>query len=372
MCIYIVIFVVWFVFEIIFTSVKKNTSEDYKYIVQKRFTFIICFILFIICAFRSYDYENHIGIDTYTYYSMWNNNLSVNSISDLLNFIQDDQGYYVVGWILGKMNFSFTTILLIETLAYVGVMYKFIIKYSKEPLLSTLFFICLLFTFSMSAIRQSIAMGICLLAYMLYDKYKEKKLKSIIIYGLLVLLAITFHKSAIIFVPAIFISRIKYNKKIIIAFLVIAALTMIFKADFSRIFVSLAGDYSQKYASYVVTGDDVGTKFYIFVLFFVLLNIIFSKKYNKKSNSDSLIYMILTMIIMFPAVQSGGGMMRIYYYYYMFAPVYISNTINGIVDKKFKLLLEISIIVFVTILFFSGNFYGNRLAPYCFSFGNHI
>ena len=370
MYIYIILFVIWFIFEGIFLSIKKNASDEYKNMIQKKFTFIICFILFIICAFRAYSYKNYVGIDTQTYYSMWNNNLSADTIHDLLNFVHNDEGYYILGWILGKMNFSFVTILILEAIMYVGIMYKFIIKYSKEPLISLLFFICLLFTFSMSTIRQSIAMGICLLAYMLYDKYKHQKLKSLIIYGLLVMLAISFHKSAIIFVPAILIPKIRYNKKIVFIFLAIATLTMIFKTQFSSVFMSLAGDYSQKYASYSITGDNVGTKFYIFVLFFVLLSIIFSKKLSKDSNSDSLIYMMLAMLIIFPAVQSGGAMMRIYYYYYMFAPVYMANTLNCITDKNLKLLAKLLIIVFLVYLFFNGNLVANRLAPYHFSFGD--
>ncbi|MBR3002610.1 MAG: EpsG family protein [Clostridia bacterium] len=370
MLIYYVIIIVWFIIELIYLSKKKKYSVNINESMQKKLIKFLFIILIFVCAFRAYDRQHYIGIDTRGYYESYiqKTNYSLQA-NQLIENISGDPGYYLLECFLGYMSLPFNFLLIIEAFVYIGAIYLFIKHYSKDPIFSTLFFICLLFSFSMSTIRQSLAMGICLLAYMLYYKYKERKMKAIITYGLLVMLAISFHKSAIVFVPAILISKIKYNKKLIFVFLSIAALTMIFKNQFANFVISWAGGYSDKYAaSYSVTGDNVGTKFYIFILFFILLNIIFSKKLNKNSESDSLIYMMLTMLIIFPAVQSGGAMMRIYYYYYMFAPVYIANTLNCLADKNLRLIVKLFIIVFLIYLFLNGNFVANRLAPYYFSF----
>lgn len=365
MIIYYSLIATWFI-GILYIGLYSSKSRKSKDKAENIIVILLTFIMIVLCGLRAYDWNNYVGIDTYAYATVFSKSSSIKSIEQLFLKEKYDIGYYVLSWIIGISNFKFTVLLIIESLIYVGTMMIFIKKYSKNVMISILTFICLgIYTFSFSTIRQSMAMGLCMIAYLLYDTKKNKQ--GLIYFFIFYALAMTFHLSAIVFLPVILLNKIKYNKKIIFLFLGIAAITMIFKNQFASFVLSLSGELSDKYENYTITGATVGIKLYFFIFAFILLRVLFAKKIADTKENDSLIYMLLTMLVIFPAVQSGGAMMRVYYYYYMFAPVYIMNAIEAVSDKNLKLLVKMLLIVFLLFFFFTTNFKGLHLIPYSFS-----
>lgn len=81
-----------------------------------------------------------------------------------------------------------------------------IYRYSTSVLQSALMFVGFsFFSFYTTGFRQTLAISICFLAFLCIENRKCFK------FILLVLLAMTFHKSAIVFLPAYWISRLKSN-----------------------------------------------------------------------------------------------------------------------------------------------------------------
>ena len=114
--------------------------------------------------------------------------------------------------------------------------YMAIKKYSYNPLLSVIIFVCFQFlTFDLSGIRQGLAISLCVLS-LPFAKFQSiaDALKWIFIFAL----ALSFHSSAVIFILVPIIIRLKFNLKNIslslLALLVAPRLTNVFLAYLSE------------------------------------------------------------------------------------------------------------------------------------------
>lgn len=140
---------------------------------------------------------------------------------------------------------------------------RFIYKAAKDPALALLFFITLgLFQFSLSGIRQTIAISITL---WLFPLIRQRKFIKFI---LGVYLASLFHKSAYFFIPAYFIAGQELNKKkLILETIVFMSIFLI--AD--KILLSLADfmDYN-----YGIEETDNGFFFFFVVLVITIASLI--------------------------------------------------------------------------------------------------
>ncbi|MBO5907603.1 MAG: EpsG family protein [Clostridia bacterium] len=154
--------------------------------------------------------------DTYTYSLMFN---GIRKYSDLIEYLShleildkfflfSEGGFYIFSWGVAQIFPSAQWFILITTTIIVLSTARFISKHSEDTTISWLTFICLgSMTFAMNGMRQALAMSICLFAY---DFAKEKKLFKFL---LIVLLAMLFHKSAIIFALVYILCNMKFTTK---------------------------------------------------------------------------------------------------------------------------------------------------------------
>lgn len=323
---------------------------------QKVWFCTIIIYMIILCAFRAYGSTNHIGIDTYGYYKSYSSiDKTYNGILDIIQSHDKDIGYKVIMWVFNKFRINFTVVLTLFSLVYVGIVGIYIYKYSKNMIVSIIVFAGLgLYTFAFSAIRQSIAMGLCLAAYMLDDKYKG--FKGFVCFALLVAAASTIHASAVVFAPAYVLGKLPYKRSTLFVLIGIAAATMVFKGKFANFIMRLGADVAEHYEGYgssvLVNERNAGMRLYMLVAALVALRLAFSKKISNNARNDSLIYMMLFMLILFPATQGGGAMMRIYYYYYIFIITFVPNTVEGMQDYRERLLIYILLIAFFLYFFY--------------------
>ncbi len=347
---------------------KTLTSEEKhnRYNRAERHLFLIVAIyMILICGLRAYDLRNYIGHDSNTYYGSYLRT-SLLSLSNIINSDSTDLGYTLFEWCLSKMSCSFSILLTISAIIYVGSALLLIYKYSKSKWMSLFIFVGMsLYFFGFSAIRQDIAIGICIVAYMFSQKVQG--LKGFIVFSALIWLASTFHASAIIFFPAYFLQKLPYKTSTVFIFVAIAIFTMLFKNQFASLLVHLAAETSDRYESYTsVENASAGILLYLFILATIILRILVAGNTSENAKNDNLVYLMTFMLIIFPAVQSGGAMMRIYYYYYIFVIVYLPNVLESITDYKMKQLGYLLLSGFL-IYFYTGISLENlALAPYQF------
>lgn len=346
----------------VITAAEKEQRRE---AMEKRlFIFIAVYMVFL-CGFRAYGAMNHVGIDTHGYYNNYLRNIG-QKFSDIFDEGATDKGFGLFAWILANIGLDFWVLLLVSAIVYVGAIGMYIYKCSLNRWMSLFVFVGMgLYFFCFSAVRQSIAMGICMAAYMFSNKVSGWR--GLLGFAVLVWIASTIHASAVIFFPAYLLQKLPYKNTTVILMLGAAAVTMLFKNQFASLIVQLATQTSDKYENYeMMENAGAGMLLYLFVLMTIVLRLLVSGGMAETVKADNSVYFLLFMLILFPAVQSGGAMMRIYYYYYMFLIVYLSNVLESIGDRKTKQLAYFLLTVFLLYFYMSGDKAESCLIPYQF------
>ena len=184
-----------------------------------KYVLVGCVLLFCIYGLRN---AFKIGDDsTNTYYGGF---LATGNYSwgELMALDIPNKGYYV----MNKIMFSLTGG---DYQLYITILSGFVIcclgyivyEYSPDPLQSFLYFLGMLyFTFHFSALKQSVAMAVLMLAF---DQIFKKRL---VLFLLLVALAGTFHFPALVFLPAYWLAKIHLGR--IYMFILAAMLILLF------------------------------------------------------------------------------------------------------------------------------------------------
>ncbi len=138
-----------------------------------------------------------IGYDYFNYQNLYNE-LGPMSVPELLqnHVAREFIGYSLFTRAMYLLGLSYRQLLLVVNLLLTGIVLWFVRRYSPLPWMGLYLYLTLqFFAHSMNLFRQSIAATICLLAYPFLRKRKLP------VFLLIVLLAATFHTSALFFLP---------------------------------------------------------------------------------------------------------------------------------------------------------------------------
>ena len=206
--IYVVLLILTFLAMIIdhSTIMASNTKKRSNILLG-----IIFISLFLICVLRS----SSVGRDIVGYEDAYKMTKDV-PFSDF-NYIYYENGYLLFMKICIVLKMNFQCFLVVTYLIILFPIFIFIEKFSNDKIFSALIYICyIIFEFDLTGLRQAIAMSIALVAFVVLI---EKKKMYMLWYVLLILLAMTFHKSAIIcfaILPLMLIKDIKWYAIIIV------------------------------------------------------------------------------------------------------------------------------------------------------------
>lgn len=147
----------------------------------------------------------------------------------------------------------------VTSLIVYGTMGYLIYKKSSDVILSTMLviFSCQYYMY-MNIIRQALAVSVVLIGYTFLDKSK-RSISDYIKFALFVLVASTFHDSAILCLVMIVFDKMQFKRRDI---LFSGVITMICYVAYSKLFVFVANLISKGNGSYVSymekTGENVG------------------------------------------------------------------------------------------------------------------
>ncbi len=194
----------WIIFNrITFTLGKHDINRN----LHQYSSYVMCMgiWLFFVAAFRNYT----VGADTYVYMRRYTifAALKWNELFKMADRYMFEYGYAIINKLLGYINKNPRFLLWMVALFVIFIFSYYIYRESKIPWLSFYMFITLgMFGESLCLWRQYIAVAFVLLAY---DAIKNNKL---FIFVTMILLASTFHTSALVVLPMFWISKIKFNK----------------------------------------------------------------------------------------------------------------------------------------------------------------
>lgn len=193
-------------------------------------------------------------------------------------------------------------------------------KYSASVIQSGLMFIGFsFFTFYTSGFRQAFAISICMLALLCIEN------KKIIRFILLVLLAMTFHKSAIVFLPVYWISKLK-SKNVVLVGYGIATVALIIAMPWLASQFNEYGDYD-----YVVQSTSGGVPTFVCIALITVLllcekgNFLKNKKFNLTFYNIQFVTTIFWISRFFNIMAE-----RVSLYYFVYIVITVPNLLNSL------------------------------------------
>jgi len=318
MWVYIINLILIILLYIIFFKIYKTNNS-------KKYFCILVFVLFsLIQGLRG----NTVGNDTSNYIKFFelSKNMSFTDIFLMRHWVIEP-GYGLLMKICSIIHFSPQMFLLVVAIIINGGLMYFIYKNSDNPFISVIIFMGVeFFTLSFTALRQMIAVILIL------NSYKFIKQQKIVKFILMVLLAASFHKSALIFLPIYFLKDLKINAKnfyIGIAIFILA-----------QVFIEPIINYITKkiyYESYIKS-DGGGITQTIVILIYLLLGIIIYKKSNQKQKCiDETLFVIIYLAFFIQSLAYKINMInRLMWYFYIFIIVFLPN-LTKCVDKVKKI-----------------------------------
>lgn len=198
---------------------------------KRKLVFLASIQMAIILAFRSAnvgaDYGNYEMAFKYIadipHFLDLIKRLNLVSYAELTSQFKMESGWVMLNWLVSRLGFGYRFVMIVYAFFIMVSVGYFIYKYSYKPWLSFFIFSTLgMFEFCFVSVRQNIAMAILLWAFVFMEK------KSYLKVVVALIIAYSFHHTAIIFFGVIILSRIAVSKRRIgiwlVAVLIVTAL----------------------------------------------------------------------------------------------------------------------------------------------------
>jgi len=319
---------------------------------NKVLAIIIFLQLFLISALRSLD----VGADMPNYISYFTSIASVDFPSFNLNGLE--QGYVFLNSLISlvskNVHFFVGVVAFLVLLGY----FLFIYKNTMNIVLSSFLFITFdFFSLTLSTYRQSFAIVLLLMSY---EYIKKRKLFPFLV---LVILASLFHKTALIFIPFYFITKIKITNKYILATFAGASFCVLAS---KKLVEYLVMKYYPLYSEYIISGE--GFKMLVMLILIFAFSYPFRKVLVEKDPNNDLIYhaLIVAIILQLLALQFSL-FTRVTFYFTVFIIILIPKVLKSIKSKDIRVIVYILIFI-ISILQLSLSLQKDLLSivPYSF------
>lgn len=271
-----------------------------------------------------------VGNDTVTYYSIFRlvRNVEWNKVFE----IGYEPAFIFLNKFIGSFTNQFIFVQIVISFICIIPILLYFIKNSTNMWFSTVVFICMNFyNFIFSGYRQAIAISITVLAI----KYiNEKKLLKFV---LTVFLASLFHQSALIFLIAYPLNKIKISiKYVLIAFF--GSIVLYFGGY--EIIPLLLNNYDRHQIVILGEGNN-----YLLLLFLMTFFGIMSNKFSGKHflNYNLLTHMMILACIVQVMALNMSILNRVGYYFAIHMTTYLPNAINSFNNRIIKFILYLII-----------------------------
>lgn len=279
--------------------------------------------------------------------------LSFSQIVSLSSYLNYEKGYVFFNWFLGLFGNDYQVLLIAcAMLSLIPVAYLFY-KESVSLEISYIIYISLQsFLICYSGLRQGISVGICMIAFLFIQKHCLKK------FICLVLLATSFHSSAILFLLAYPMYYIKIKREQRWLSILVLFIAFIFKAPL----FSVLSRILKSNASVHETGST--TFFIVFCVVYVFC-FIFAKN-SEKNNGLLNILFVACFCLVFTAVYSTA--MRASYCFMNVLPLILPRAINDMDNKYLKAAMLIIVVFSFTVFALNGFYNSTWSMAYPYSF----
>ena len=329
---------------------------------KNRFLITVFFILFfLLLALRS----EKIGIDLANYKSIYIN-WGKSSWKNIFNSMGEiEVGYAVLCKLVYSTNASFHTFMVVVAIIEIV---PLMILYREEVenafLSIVLFLIVGIFPMLFSGLRQSIAVSLGAIAFLLL------KNRKFILFIIVAFLATTFHTSAFMLFFMLPLYYLKITKKWLIVVVPIIIVMMIFNV---QIFSALATLLPERYDKYEAKPTGAFAMLLLYVFFAIYAYVASDELVIDKETIGLRNFLLFSIFLqIFASVHSLA--MRMNYYYIIFIPLLLPKTMKYSRQSfvEVNMLAELVMILFFLLYYFYSAYNGAdilQIYPYQFYWG---
>ena len=323
-----------FIFIIAFWGFKVYPEKGNVYQQQnarKKFIKLLMVLFIIQSGFRHLA----VGSDTFAYYQEFNElqHFSfANLIDSFVTFVKSDEGkdpgYKVLQYLFSVIIPSYRLYLIAIAIFVFIALGKLLYRYTnsnREVLVAVALYQSLFYSFlSITGLRQTIATGFLLFAvpYIVDKKWKKGLL--------LIAVAVTQHKSALLFLPFLVLPYVKNSRLIIFSSFVIFFPMWKMGNVIASFFIS--GTRFEQYAAYLAGFEGAGA--YNFTAFIVLLvvGILFKYKAILSCHKYSYVFInaVSVALALTPLTLIDPSNMRIVQYYSIFSLITLPYLLTSV------------------------------------------
>lgn len=305
--------------------------------------FLLCAfcILFLLVAYRA----TNIGNDTPSYIKIFKNCAIFKW--QYLNFnTRYEIGYIIINILLGYVSSKTRFFLVTTSFIFNYSIYKFVKKNSKNYLFSVIIYINLLFFYqSMTMMRQFLALSIILLSF---DFVKEKKFLK---YLIMVLIASSFHTTAILGIFIYPMYNMKYSNKKVFIFSIITliAITLLDKIFPYFAAITNRGEFYNQTIGEVKLANII--LFLIYLVFLIFSLMIVQKK--EKEKNHFYLYTFVFSTLFYALSINTAVLARAGQYFAVFSIISLPNIIYQNIKKRrliFEIIISTCLIMYSSII----------------------
>lgn len=349
---YILIFFVIVIFFVFFSSSLRKGNEIK---IKNNYIKTICLIFVLLSGLRNLG----VGEDTYAYYLDYENTKIISwkeVFGKLIGFYETGEGKDVGYSIFVKFTQIFSDnfqvyLFLVAIIFYIS-FYNFLKNNTNRItdafLAIVIFYVLYFYVFSITAIRQSLALAATFYCYELI-----KKRKLFLFLGVLLITSL-IHKSVLIFIPFYFLCNIKNTKWVFPTVLVLFPLIMVFKNSLAFFLLGLGG--YQDYEEF----DGAGTLNFTIIFLLICIFTLYRRKYLLKEdiNNNHFYNALALALLLLPLSWIHPALLRVSMYFSVYMILLIPKAINSLETISFKGRREIVrwAVVVLFVLFIRTNY----------------
>ena len=341
-------FVILSYFAVLFAILKLNMEKVQKDI--KKLYSLLCFvILFLIMGLRAPTVGADIGQYLYKYNNLTPNINSFISELDIVSFLGNENGFTFLNSILKTLHFNNQQYIMFFSFIFAFSFIFFYYKYSKNIFISILLFITIgNFAMSMTGLRQTLAIVLTLYSFKFI--FERKLIKFLVI----ILMAMSFHFSSIIFLPVYFLYGIILKKRdAILVFCVVLLFLPLNKIIYNYFFIPFI---PQQYTIYMNFSASLNPLVVLVALSINFFPIFFWDNFNSKNDSEkklvSFLFIGSSLYSIFNILALNlVWINRLSFYFMPFNELLIPLVLYYIKSKETKQILTTAIIMLVILHF---------------------
>ena len=341
------------------TLILKTLPQNFSNKLAFKVGFWVVLLVSLFSGFRA----NFVGTDTSSYplaaihYAIKSSSYAVFDELMTENIYMREIGYKFLAYFTTKLFGDFNVFLFISAMIInTGFLVFFVHmgrKYNVRIWLIWLSYCCILFSQTLNLAKQSLAIALCLTAFVLYQNCQKKKAL------LLIFIAMTFHFTAVTFLFFFVENKFdnKFFRRILLGSLLFIALggkMLLYKI---LTFVPYALQYTSRFLFYLERGnEDVPIVMVAYHSLFILLIALLLMRKSLKVGKDEAAKMIFIMsigcsLLLFSSLSAQAGRMGFYFlpFNFVYVPYLLQNSkLNRIMKPAY--ILSLFCFWFVTVI----------------------